>query len=108
MRLPTTLATLLAFAPATHATESRDAAPAVFAPDSIAGIPDDGAAAFTPDGATVYFMRGTGDSSTLMESHREHGHGSTPQAAPFSGHWRDHIWQVSLAPWRDTRDRPDR
>ena len=53
MRLSTTLAILLAFVPATHATESRDAAPATFTPDSIAGIPDDGAAAFTPDGASA-------------------------------------------------------
>ncbi|MGH8157393.1 MAG: hypothetical protein ACREPQ_04695 [Rhodanobacter sp.] len=89
MRLSTTLAIFLAFAPVAHASESKDVAPAIFAPDSIAGIPDDGAAAFTPDGATVYFMRGTGDSSTLMESRREHGRWSTPQAAPFSGHWRD-------------------
>src|SRR6185312_11632285 len=49
---------------------------------------DDGAAAFTPDGATVYFMRGT-DSFTLVESHRVDGRWSTPRAAPFSGRWRD-------------------
>jgi hypothetical protein len=60
----------------------------IFAPGAIAGADDDGAAAFTPDGATVYFMRGT-DSFTLMESHREGGHWSTPRAAPFSGQWRD-------------------
>jgi hypothetical protein len=89
MLLSTTLVILLAFAPTAHVAESKDATPAIFAPDSIAGIPDDGAAAFTPDGSTVYFMRGTGDSSTVMESHNEHGHWSTPQAAPFSGHWRD-------------------
>jgi hypothetical protein len=61
---------------------------AIFAPGAIAGTDDDGAAAFTPDGATVYFMRGT-DSFTLMESHRSGGHWSTPLAAPFSGQWRD-------------------
>ena len=60
----------------------------IFGPGAIAGTDDDGAAAFTPDGATVYFMRGT-DSSTLMESHRHGGHWSTPQIAPFSGRWRD-------------------
>jgi Tol biopolymer transport system component len=60
----------------------------IFAPGAIAGTDDDGAAAFTPDGATVYFMRGT-DSFTLMESHRDGGHWSTPRTAPFSGQWRD-------------------
>ncbi|MGB3462201.1 MAG: hypothetical protein WBA33_09575 [Rhodanobacter lindaniclasticus] len=60
----------------------------VFAPDGIAGAADDGAAAFTPDGNTVYFMRGT-DSFTLMESHRVDGRWSTPRVAPFSGRWRD-------------------
>ncbi|HWX65900.1 MAG TPA: hypothetical protein VNZ27_05655 [Rhodanobacter sp.] len=60
----------------------------IFAPGAIAGTDDDGAAAFTPDGATVYFMRGT-DSFTLMQSHRDGGHWSTPRTAPFSGQWRD-------------------
>jgi hypothetical protein len=63
-------------------------APTVFAPGAIAGNADDGAAAFTPDGNTVIFMRGTG-SFTLMESHRVRGRWSTPVPAPFSGHWRD-------------------
>jgi Tol biopolymer transport system component len=60
----------------------------IFAPGAIAGTDDDGAAAFTPDGATVYFMRGT-DSFTLVESHRDGGRWSTPRPAPFSGQWRD-------------------
>jgi Tol biopolymer transport system component len=64
------------------------AAPTIFAPDVIAGNADDGAAAFTPDGNTVIFMRGT-DSFTLMESHRDRGRWSAPRAASFSGHWRD-------------------
>ena len=91
MRLPATLvilaaASLLGTARAT----SSDALPTatIFAPGAIAGAADDGAAAFTPDGATVYFMRGT-DSFTLMESQRKDGHWSTPRAAPFSGQWRD-------------------
>ncbi|GGY30748.1 hypothetical protein GCM10008098_25390 [Rhodanobacter panaciterrae] len=69
--------------------------PTIFAPGAIAGTDDDGAAAFTPDGATVYFMRGT-DSFTLMESHRDGDHWSKPKAAPFSGHWRD--LDPSMAP----------
>jgi hypothetical protein len=60
----------------------------IFAPGAIAGADNDGTAAFTPDGSTVYFMRGS-DSSTLMESRRDGGHWSTPRPAPFSGHWRD-------------------
>src|SRR6185312_4614816 len=63
--------------------------PVIFAPGAIPAGTDDGAAAFTPDGATVYFMRATGDGSTLMESHRRDGHWSTPTVAPFSGHWHD-------------------
>ncbi|MHB1058487.1 MAG: TolB-like translocation protein [Rhodanobacter sp.] len=88
MRLPTMLCVMLAFAPVARAAVSTGAAPAIFAPGSIAGDADDGAAAFTPDGATVYFMRGT-DSFTLMESHRIGGRWSTPRTAPFSGRWRD-------------------
>lgn len=88
MKLSTALlSVLLICACAAHAA-TRDATPTLFAPDSIAGTADDGAAAFTPDGATVYFMRGT-DSYTMMESQRHDGRWSTPRAAPFSGHWRD-------------------
>jgi Tol biopolymer transport system component len=88
MRLSTLLCVLLVCAPAAHATVPAAATPAIFAPGSIAGDADDGAAAFTPDGATVYFMRGT-DGFTLMASHRTGDRWSTPRAAPFSGHWRD-------------------
>lgn len=63
-------------------------APIIFAPGSIAGRADDGAVAFAPDGATIYFMRGT-DSFSVMTSHREQGQWSAPKPAPFSGHWRD-------------------
>lgn len=88
MRMSSMLCVLLAFGPAARAAVPAGATPAIFAPGSIAGDADDGAAAFTPDGATVYFMRGT-DSFTLMESHRTGNRWSTPRAAPFSGHWRD-------------------
>lgn len=89
MKLSMALSVLLVVgAPAAHAATSGGAMPTIFAPGSIAGTADDGAAAFTPDGATVYFMRGT-DSFTLMESHRIDGRWSTPKAAPFSGRWRD-------------------
>lgn len=88
MKLSIALCVLLAAGSTAHATEGGNAVPTIFAPDSIAGPADDGAAAFTPDGATVYFMRGT-DSFTLMESHRVDGRWSAPRAAPFSGRWRD-------------------
>jgi hypothetical protein len=63
--------------------------PTLFAPGVVASKADDGAAAFTPDGDTVIFMRGSADGFTLMESRRRHGRWSTPQPAPFSGRWRD-------------------
>lgn len=88
MKRSIALGMLLALGLAVHAATGPDAAPAIFAPGSIAGPADDGAAAFTPDGATVYFMRGT-DSFTLMEAHRVGGRWSPPRAASFSGHWRD-------------------
>jgi hypothetical protein len=68
------------FAPAT---------PMIFAPDDIPGPADDASPAFTPDGQTVYFMRGVGDGSTVVASRRVHGRWSPPVAASFSGHWRD-------------------
>lgn len=88
MKWSTALGVLLALGSSAHAATTAAATATIFAPGSIAGDADDGAAAFTPDGATVYFMRGT-DSFTLMESHRDRGHWSTPKAASFSGHWRD-------------------
>jgi Tol biopolymer transport system component len=88
MKLSTTLYVLLAFAGAAHAAAGGGAIPTIFAPGTIAGADDDGAAAFTPDGATVVFMRGT-DSFRLVESHRQGDRWSTPRAASFSGQWRD-------------------
>jgi hypothetical protein len=87
MRLSTALSVLLAFGSTAQAA-TPVAAPTIFAPGVVAGPADDGAAAFTPDGAMVYFMRGT-DSFSLMESHRENGRWSPPRVAPFSGRWRD-------------------
>jgi len=88
MRLLATFVIATCLLAAAHAAPPASPAPTIFAPGSIAGDADDGAAAFTPDGATVYFMRGT-DSFTLVASHRVDGHWSTPKAAPFSGRWRD-------------------
>jgi hypothetical protein len=60
--------------------------PAWFVPGDLA---DAVSPAFTPDGNTVYFMRGTEQGATVMVSHRSDGRWSTPQVASFSGHWRD-------------------
>ncbi|HEX8779440.1 MAG TPA: hypothetical protein VF738_15100 [Rhodanobacter sp.] len=90
MSFPMTLTLWLALAtPAGSQGAPAAAAAAIFAPQVIPGAADDGAAAFTPDGNTVYFMRGSRDGSTLMESHRRDGGWSVPTTAPFSGRWRD-------------------
>lgn len=89
MRLSTAFAAWMSLASGAAMAGHAPDAPTIFAPDAIPTGADDGAAAFTPDGATVYFMRGTGDGSTLMASHRRNGRWSTPAPAPFSGRWRD-------------------
>lgn len=64
-------------------------APTVFVPGGDVSAADDASPAFTPDGDTVYFMRGTDNGAVIVESHRVDGRWSAPVAAPFSGHWRD-------------------
>jgi hypothetical protein len=83
--VPIVLLSILSFIVAPTAEPT----PTIFAPDVISGPADDASPAFDPDGKTVYFMRGTDDGSTLMESHLVNGHWSMPQKAPFSGQWRD-------------------
>ena len=91
MRLSTAFAAWISFVPVAAMSGHVPTAvvPALFAPDTIPAGADDGAAAFAPDGATVYFMRATGDGSTLMESRRRDGRWSVPTVAPFSGRWHD-------------------
>jgi hypothetical protein len=60
--------------------------PSVFLPGDLA---DGESPAFTPDGNTVYFGRGSEKGALVMESHRVNGQWSTPVPAPFSGRWRD-------------------
>lgn len=84
------------FAGSVAVLAGSSATPRVFAPGVISGVGDNGAAAFAPDGTTVYFMRSTGDGSTIFESHRNGSSWSKPQVAAFSGHWRD--LDPSMAP----------
>jgi Tol biopolymer transport system component len=67
---------------------ASNATPTLFAP-GIMSSGDDGAATFTPDGSTVYFMRSAGNEWSVFESHRTGTRWSTPHPASFSGHWRD-------------------
>lgn len=91
MRLSTAFATWVSFASVAAMSSHAPTVvvPAIFAPDTIPADADDGAAAFTPDGTAVYFMRGAGEGSTLMESHRRDDRWSPPTVASFSGHWHD-------------------
>lgn len=45
--------------------------------------------AFSPDGATVVFTRGSGASRRLYVAHRNGSAWSTPVPVPFSQHWMD-------------------
>jgi len=63
--------------------------PTVFVPGGDVSVADDASPAFTPDGETVYFMRGTDKGAVIVTSHRVDGGWSAPVAAPFSGQWRD-------------------
>jgi len=47
------------------------------------------APAFTSDGKTVFFTHWLDHTGTIMVSHLAHGRWSKPEAAPFSGQWRD-------------------
>lgn len=71
------------------AVAAQDVTPTIFAPGVISGPQHDSAPAFTPDGRTVYFTRSDGLNSSILVSHLDNGHWSTPVTAPFSGQWSD-------------------
>ncbi|MDR3443944.1 MULTISPECIES: PD40 domain-containing protein [unclassified Dyella] len=84
---------LLAISPLMAPLPADPPVPALF----LAGdLGDSASPAFTPDGGTVYFMRGTDKGAAVMVSHRINGQWSAPMPAPFSGHWRD--GDPSMAP----------
>ena len=63
----------------------------VFEPGLISTGSYDTSAEFTPDGNTVYFLRGAPDFSfwTIYESHKVNGKWQRPTVAPFSGQYSD-------------------
>lgn len=77
---------LLAMSPAITPLPAELPAPSLFLPGDLA---DSASPAFTPDGGTVYFMRGSSNGAAVMVSHRVNGQWSAPVTASFSGRWRD-------------------
>jgi hypothetical protein len=88
MRAATGILTLLGLSPAGIAAAGEAAVPSVFAPGIVSDA-DSASPAFTPDGRTVYFMRGAGEGSMLMQSQLGAAGWSAPRLLPFSGKWRD-------------------
>ena len=67
------------------------ATPLIFAPGTISTGDDESHPAFTPDGATIYFIKNTPDFAfwTICSSRLVEGKWTTPEVAPFSGQYRD-------------------
>ena len=88
MRLSTLLPILFVTATAFPQTKPQ---PQVFEPGLISDGSYTTSAEFTPDGNTVYFLRGAPDFSywTIYESHQMNGHWTKPEVAPFSGQYSD-------------------
>lgn len=65
--------------------------PAVFGRGVISTGDFDSHPAFTPDGATLYFVRSAPNFNfwTILVSHFANGQWSTPEVAPFSGRYSD-------------------
>ena len=85
------LATSLFAADAPYASKKPLPAPEVFAPGTISTSDFESHPAFTPDGATLYFLKDAPNFSfwTLVVSHFKNGKWSAPAVAPWSGQYRD-------------------
>lgn len=94
--LPTLLLAVSCAVTGVDASPAQSALPEVFAPGVISGPANEDAAAFTPDGATLFFDRAQWPSAYILVSQREHDSWSTPRIAAFSGRWLDH--DVAMAP----------
>jgi Tol biopolymer transport system component len=88
--------TLLATMTIAQADPDIDVKPEVFAPGVISGPAHDSAPAFTPDGKTIVFGRGSSAAAFILISHKTSHGWSEPQIAPFSGQWLD--MEPAMAP----------
>lgn len=64
--------------------------PEIFAPGIISGAAAEDSPAFAPDGRSVYFDRIRWPNAAILVSQRTATGWSSPEVAPFSGHWLDH------------------
>lgn len=83
------LASAVARHRATAPAGSSSEGPRPFAPEVEWPLGSDASPAFTPDGRTVFFTHAVGAARTIMVSHFANGSWSKPEAASFSGTWRD-------------------
>jgi Tol biopolymer transport system component len=74
-----------------YASEKSLSEPTIFGKDVISTGDSESHPAFTPDGATVYFLKNSPAFNfwTICESHFAKGRWSTPQVASFSGQYSD-------------------
>ena len=84
-------ATLLHAAPAPYASAAPLREPTLFAPGVVSTGDYESHPAFTPDGATLYFLKDSPGFHfwTIFVSHFADGRWSEPRLAPFSGQYRD-------------------
>ena len=85
------LATSTAVAAPPYASKTPLPTPVVFAPGAISTGDYESHPAFTPDGATLYYLKDAPNFSfwTMVVSKFENGQWQPPQLAPWSGQYRD-------------------